>query len=286
MEAESRSKAESIKQKKKLEGDVTELEVALDHAGKSNGDLQKSNKKLQQSVSELQSALDNEERVKAELREATLLSERRGQNLLGEIEDLRASLEVAERARKAAENDLNDAADRISELNSASSGLAAHKRKLEGDNAALRAELDDACIESKLQQDILAKALNDVARQAEEIRNEQEHSANAEKLRKGLETQVKDLQTRLDQAESNALKGGKRFMQKLEQRVNIYSPDIYVLKINILLCLRLENWNLNWTWNRDTTRKHSRKSKNTTESSRSSHFKPRRTERARTASSS
>ncbi len=48
---------------------------------------------------------------------------------------------------------------------------------------------------------------------------EKEHSANAEKLRKNLEGQVKDLQVRLDQAEANALKGGKRFMQKLEGRI-------------------------------------------------------------------
>ncbi len=40
-----------------------------------------------------------------------------------------------------------------------------------------------------------------------------------DKLRKSLEQQVKDLQVRLDEAEANALKGGKRIIQKLEQRV-------------------------------------------------------------------
>ena len=44
---------------------------------------------------------------------------------------------------------------------------------------------------------------------------------SVERLRKGLEQQVKDLQTRLDEAEANALKGGKRIIQKLEQRVII-----------------------------------------------------------------
>ena len=41
-----------------------------------------------------------------------------------------------------------------------------------------------------------------------------------ERLRKGLEQQIKDLQTRLDEAEGNALKGGKRVIAKLEQRVS------------------------------------------------------------------
>ena len=42
---------------------------------------------------------------------------------------------------------------------------------------------------------------------------------SVERVRKGLEQQVKDLQSRLDEAEANALKGGKRIIQKLEQRV-------------------------------------------------------------------
>jgi hypothetical protein len=35
LEAESRSKAEALKQKKKLESDINELEIALDHSNRS-----------------------------------------------------------------------------------------------------------------------------------------------------------------------------------------------------------------------------------------------------------
>ena len=45
---------------------------------------------------------------------------------------------------------------------------------------------------------------------------------SVERLRKGLEQQVKDLQVRLNEAEVNALKGGKRVIQKLEQRVELH----------------------------------------------------------------
>ena len=38
-------------------------------------------------------------------------------------------------------------------------------------------------------------------------------------MRKALEQHVKDLQVRLDEAETNALKGGKRIIQKLEPKV-------------------------------------------------------------------
>ncbi len=46
-----------------------------------------------------------------------------------------------------------------------------------------------------------------------------EHSLNSERYRKNLEIQVKDLQLRLEQTESSSLKGGKKFMQKLEARI-------------------------------------------------------------------
>ena len=59
----------------------------------------------------------------------------------------------------------------------------------------------------------------DAARLADELRQEQEHAVQVERLRKGLEQQIKDLQTRLDEAEANAIKGGKRIIAKLEQRV-------------------------------------------------------------------
>ena len=67
--------------------------------------------------------------------------------------------------------------------------------------------------------ELLCFVAADAARLAEELRSEQEHTIQVERLRKGLEQQIKDLQTRLDEAEGNALKGGKRIIAKLEQRV-------------------------------------------------------------------
>jgi len=67
---------------------------------------------------------------------------------------------------------------------------------------------------------------------AEELKKEQDTSAHLERMkknlevtvkdlqhRKNLEVTVKDLQHRLDEAESLALKGGKKQLQKLEARV-------------------------------------------------------------------
>merc|ERR1712108_130399 len=52
-----------------------------------------------------------------------------------------------------------------------------------------------------------------------ELRAEQDMAQAYEKDRKLYECQVKDLQQRLDEAETNALKGGKKAMNKMETRI-------------------------------------------------------------------
>lgn len=58
-----------------------------------------------------------------------------------------------------------------------------------------------------------------LARVGEELRLEQEHSLHLERVKKGLEAQVKEMSSRLDEAEQMVLKGGKKIIQKLEGMV-------------------------------------------------------------------
>merc|ERR1712045_424405 len=68
-------------------------------------------------------------------------------------------------------------------------------------------------------EDKAAKAMVDAARLADELRSEQDMAMMNEKQRKLLEVQAKEMQARLDEAETNALKGGKKAMNKMETRI-------------------------------------------------------------------
>merc|ERR1712241_921021 len=50
LEQESKGKAEALRMKKKLESDVTELEMSLEHANAANQDTQKAIKKYHQQI--------------------------------------------------------------------------------------------------------------------------------------------------------------------------------------------------------------------------------------------
>merc|ERR550539_1276682 len=73
--------------------------------------------------------------------------------------------------------------------------------------------------EAGMSEERAQKAMIDAARLAEELRSEQELAINYERDRKLLEAQVKDLVTRCDEAETNALKGGRKAVTKMETRI-------------------------------------------------------------------
>merc|ERR1712061_220505 len=66
----------------------------------------------------------------------------------------------------------------------------------------------------------------DAARLADDLRCEQELAQALERDRKLLECHVKEQQSRLDEAESNALKGGKKAMNKLEPRTRELESEL------------------------------------------------------------
>merc|ERR1712121_175821 len=58
------------------------------------------------------------------------------------------------------------------------------------------------------------------------LRGEQDMAQAYEKDRKLYECQVKDMQQRLDEAETNALKGGKKAMNKMETRIRELESEL------------------------------------------------------------
>merc|ERR1711929_36786 len=75
-------------------------------------------------------------------------------------------------------------------------------------------------------EDKAAKAMVDAARLADELRSEQDNAMMFEKDRRLLEAQAKEMQNQLDEAEANALKGGKKAMNKMETRIRELESEL------------------------------------------------------------
>merc|ERR1719394_2164248 len=80
--------------------------------------------------------------------------------------------------------------------------------------------------EAKMSEEKAQRAMVDAARLADELRQEQDVAMALERDKKLLEAQVKDAQNRLDEAEQNALKGGKKAVAKMETRLRELESEL------------------------------------------------------------
>ena len=87
--------------------------------------------------------------------------------------------------------------------------------------------MDEMASEAHLADEKSKKAMVDAARLADELRQEQEFAQQFERDKKLLEVQCKDTQTKLDEAESNALKGGKKAMNKMDTRIRELEAEVH-----------------------------------------------------------
>ncbi|XP_064160552.1 myosin heavy chain, fast skeletal muscle-like [Anguilla rostrata] len=226
LDAEVRSRNDALRVKKKMEGDLNEMEIQLSHSNRQAAEAQKQLRNVQGQLKDAQLHLDDAIRGQEDMKEQVAMVERRNNLMLAEIEELRVALEQTERGRKVAEQELIDASERVGLLHTQNTSLINTKKKLEADLVQIQGEVDDTIQEARNAEEKAKKAITDAAMMAEELKKEQDTSAHLERMKKNLEVTVKDLQHRLDEAESLAMKGGKKQLQKLEARVRELESEV------------------------------------------------------------
>ena len=137
LEQESKGKAEALRMKKKLESDVGELEVSLDHANAANVETQKVIKRYHQQIRDVQGKLEEEQRAKEVCRDQFIAADRRAHSMQNALEEARTLLEQADRARRVCEQELSDTNEQLSELTCQNQAIVGAKRKLEAEMQTL-----------------------------------------------------------------------------------------------------------------------------------------------------
>merc|ERR1712115_446260 len=147
------------------------------------------------------------------------MGERSHHAVANQLEETKTQLEHADRQRRGAEQELSDVMEQLSDCTLQNQALQTAKRKLDSEMQTLQADLEEMICESRIAEDKAKKAMIDAARLADELRGEQENAQHCEKNRRNLENQVKDMQTKLDEAEQQAVKGGRKVTSRLEQKI-------------------------------------------------------------------
>ncbi|XP_062897019.1 myosin-7-like [Mobula hypostoma] len=226
LDAEAKARNEAIRLKKKMEGDLNEMEIQLSHANRQAAESLKMLRSVQSQIKDVQLELDETIRQNDDYKEQIAAAERHSNLLMSEVGELRSALEQSDRSRKLAEQELLEATERVNLLHSQNTSLINQKKKLESDINYLSTEVEEAVQECRNAEDKAKKAITDAAMMAEELKKEQDTSAHLERMKKNMEQTTKDLQLRLNEAEQIALKGGKKQIQKLESRVRELESEL------------------------------------------------------------
>merc|ERR1712241_1405435 len=172
-----------------------------------NTESQVTIKKYQQQIKVAQMSLEEEQIMRDKAREGLIQAERNHHAVANQLEETKTQQEHS------------DVMEQLSDCTLQNQALQTAKRKLDSEMQTLQADLEEMICESRIAEDKAKKAMIDAARLADELRGEQENAQHCEKNRRNLENQVKDMQTKLDEAEQQAVKGGRKVTSRLEQKI-------------------------------------------------------------------
>merc|ERR1719435_410054 len=226
VEDETKAKNETIRIKKKLENDVLDLGIALEHANAANSESQRNIQRIHTNIREVQAKFEDEIRAKTAAQDALIAAERRANANQNALEEARTLLEQADRNRRQLEQELADTNETLGEQTCLNQAITGAKQKCEQEMNNLSHDLDEMMSGAIMSEEKAQRSMVDAARLADELRSEQDTAMILERERKFIEAQVKDSQNRLDEVEQNALKVGKKAMTKMDTRTRELESEL------------------------------------------------------------
>merc|ERR1712227_1105925 len=181
---------------------------------------------IQTTIGEVQAKYEEEVRAKTAAQDSLIAAERRVNANQNALEEARTLLEQSDRNRRMIEQELADTNETLSQQTCTNQAINGAKSKCEAEMNNLGHDLDEMTSEAKMSEDKAQRSMIDAARLAEELRAEQEVAMMLERDKKLLECQAKDAQTRLDEAEQTALRGGKKAVAKMETRIRELESEL------------------------------------------------------------
>merc|ERR1712179_866060 len=229
LEGEQRAKGEALRVKKKLESDINELEIALDHANKANAEGQKAIKRYQGQLRDTIQGYEEQARGRQEVMEAVGIAERKAGALSGEVEESRALLDSADRGKRQIDAELVDAPRLADELRAEQDHVQAEsraKRALDTQLGELENRLADAeAAAAKGGKTAMAKLEMKIRELELELGSVQTRTADSYKAFQRAERRVKELQFQQEEDHKNQDRMSD-LANKLQQKIKTYKTQI------------------------------------------------------------
>lgn len=150
VEAETKLKSEVMRIKKKLQIQITELEMSLDVANHTNIELQKTIKRQSAQLTEITAHYEEIQRQLQSTVDQYGIAQRRIQSLTGELEEIRVNYDSSLRSKRQVEVQLEEAQSRINELSVSNASYATLRSKLEQELQTLAVDYEEVTRELRV----------------------------------------------------------------------------------------------------------------------------------------
>ena len=207
---------EAVRAKTKLEADLADIEVQLSHANHQAEQATRVQRELKGQNKRYMEKLEKASKDEQNLLRDQGATDRRANLMQAELEELRSACEQADKQRKQADAELQAANDRMNELMIEINDMNKERRALEMEVNAANAAVEEAINSARGADTTGKKAQADAAKMAEQLNREVSKNAMLEAKRSKAEAQIITLEQKIRDLESGSLKGGKKYVMKLE----------------------------------------------------------------------
>ena len=197
IETETKAKQEANRMRKKLDADVVELGIALEHANAANAETNRNIKLIQENIRNMQKKYEEESHAKAVAQDNLIAADRKANANQNSLEEVRTLLEQADRNRKhlslllslslvndfyflfylkmicvlgrLVEAELADTNECLSDQTCQNQAIQGAKMKCEHEMGNMGHDLDEMAAEAALSEEKAQRAMIDAARLAGEV---------------------------------------------------------------------------------------------------------------------
>merc|ERR1712223_744203 len=202
LEAETKGKVEALRMKKKLDSDVIDLGIALEHANAANAESQRNISLIQGNIRNVQKRFEEESRAKAAATDSLLSADRRANANQNALEEARTLLEQADRNRRMIEQELADTNESLSDQTCTNQAFCGAKMKCEQEMGAMSHDLDEMTAEAHLSEE----------------KAEQNALKGGKKAMAKMETRVRELESEMD-AENRRCTDAQKNLRRSERHI-------------------------------------------------------------------
>merc|ERR1712223_30236 len=188
--------------KKKLDSDVVDLGVALEHANAANAESQRNISLIQGNIRNVQKRFEEESRAKAVATDNLISADRRANANQNALEEARTLLEQADRNRRMVEQELADTNESLSDQTCTNQAICGAKMKCEQEMGSMSHDLDEMTAEAHLSEE----------------KAEQNALKGGKKAMAKMETRVRELESEMD-AENRRCTDAQKNLRRSERHI-------------------------------------------------------------------